>query len=351
MNYLNSFKTTLLTLVIFSLISSLCVHTSFGEDADSDQIPDVIDNCPTHYNPAQADTYPPQRNGIGDACDCEANFDCDTDVDARDVTIFLADFGRCRYFRPCSNQDPCNGDFQCDQDVDATDVTKFLEDFGRNQYYNPCPICPGKPWCVYCTDSDEDGFTSEGGACGPVDCDDGDDTLYPGATEICEDTIDQDCDGEDLFCILVDGDGDLWASSQGDCCDTGGEISLGCSLETRGEIFPGATDFPGDGIDQDCDGIDDLVPGQEDFDHDGLSFTAGDCNDRIPTVHPGAVEILCNDIDEDCNGSDSCRITPTEESYSGYITGEVFNATTFEPLPGAKVLVQGQGELTTDAQG
>ena len=235
--------------------------------------------------------------------------------------------------------------------MDAADVTKFLEDFGRSQYYNPCPICPGKLWCVYCTDSDEDGFTSEGGACGPVDCDDGDEGIYPGTTEICEDTIDQDCDGEDLLCILVDGDGDLWASSQGDCCDTGGETSLGCSLETRGEIFPGATDFPGDGIDQDCDGVDDPVPGQEDFDHDGVSFTAGDCNDRLPTVHPGAVEILCNDIDENCNGSDSCGITPTEESYSGYITGEVFNATTFEPLPGAKVLVQGQGELTTDAQG
>ena len=33
----------------------------------------------------QADNYPPGGNGIGDACDCEADFDCDSpglDVDA-----------------------------------------------------------------------------------------------------------------------------------------------------------------------------------------------------------------------------------------------------------------------------
>ena len=108
------------------------------------------DNCQLDYNPNQEDTYPPQSNGIGDACDCEANFDCDQDVDANDVTAFLTDFGRSIYNRPCTNQDPCKGDFSYDGDVDANDVTKFLEDFGRSQYNNPCPACTqGQPWCVY----------------------------------------------------------------------------------------------------------------------------------------------------------------------------------------------------------
>jgi len=107
------------------------------------------DNCPVTYNPAQEDTYPPLGNNIGDVCDCEANFDCDEDVDAEDVTTFLTDFGRNAYSNPCINGNQCKGDFSCDGDVDATDVTKFLEDFGRNAYSNPCPACEVGDWCVY----------------------------------------------------------------------------------------------------------------------------------------------------------------------------------------------------------
>jgi len=116
---------------------------------DNDNICFGDDNCPSHYNPDQLDTYPPQGNGIGDACDCEANFDCDLDVDANDITAFLIDFGRSQYYRPCSNEDQCKGDFECDGDVDSTDVTKFLQDFGRSQYNNPCPACVAGDWCVY----------------------------------------------------------------------------------------------------------------------------------------------------------------------------------------------------------
>jgi hypothetical protein len=107
------------------------------------------DNCPITPNPDQLDVYPPQGNGIGDACDCEGNFNCDQDVDANDVTAFLADFGRSIYNNPCTNEDQCKGDFSCDRDVDAQDVTKFLEDFGRSQYNNPCPVCEVGNWCVY----------------------------------------------------------------------------------------------------------------------------------------------------------------------------------------------------------
>jgi len=97
----------------------------------------------------QEDTYPPGGNGIGDACDCEGNFDCDLDVDAEDVTAFLDDFGRNAYSNPCEAGNQCKGDFSCDGDVDAVDVTKFLEDFGRNAYSNSCPDCVEGDWCVY----------------------------------------------------------------------------------------------------------------------------------------------------------------------------------------------------------
>jgi hypothetical protein len=52
-------------------------------------------------------------------------------------------------------------------------------------------------------DDDGDGITENEG-----DCDDTDDSIYPGADEICGDGIDQDCDGNDLACPVDDDDDD-----------------------------------------------------------------------------------------------------------------------------------------------
>jgi len=49
---------------------------------------------------------------------------------------------------------------------------------------------------AFSDDYDLDGFTEEEG-----DCDDADDTVYPGATEVADDGKDQDCDGSDLTSI------------------------------------------------------------------------------------------------------------------------------------------------------
>src|SRR4051812_47101240 len=68
------------------------------------------------------------------------------------------------------------------------------------------------------TDVDGDGYP--GGAAGMrKDCNDQDASIYPGATEICGDGIDQDCSGEDLACSDVDGDGDGYTPNTGDCDD------------------------------------------------------------------------------------------------------------------------------------
>ena len=119
-------------------------------DPDSDGLTACYDNCPNHYNPLQEDTYPPPPgNGIGDACDCEGNFNCDVNLASDDVALFIADTGRNIYNNRCTNGNPCNGDFGCDGSVDSGDVSLFIADTGRNTYSNPCPVCVAGPWCVY----------------------------------------------------------------------------------------------------------------------------------------------------------------------------------------------------------
>jgi hypothetical protein len=121
-------------------------------DADNDEWENSIDNCLTTPNPTQQDSYPPPGNGIGDACDCEGNFNCweDQDVDGSDASTFKTDFGRSNILHPCVIEDTCNGDFNCDGDVDGTDASLFKSDFGRSSIQNPCPVCAsGMEWCHY----------------------------------------------------------------------------------------------------------------------------------------------------------------------------------------------------------
>ena len=47
-----------------------------------------------------------------------------------------------------------------------------------------------------CVDSDGDGYNITGGVCGPVDCNDTNDAIHPGASEVCTDGVDNDCNGE-----------------------------------------------------------------------------------------------------------------------------------------------------------
>ena len=138
---------------------ALTVYDAAGNESDlseelvffaEDEIPEDVDNCPEIYNPDQDDTCPPGGNGIGDACECEGNFNCDRDVDGADSVFFKTDFGRSSFNNPCSSIEPCTGDFDCDGDVDGLDGRLFKADFGRASFNNPCPVCEeGMVWCSY----------------------------------------------------------------------------------------------------------------------------------------------------------------------------------------------------------
>jgi hypothetical protein len=65
--------------------------------------------------------------------------------------------------------------------------------------------------------------------------------------EICGDGIDNNCNG--MIDEDVDADGDGYTTCQGDCCDSTNECS------DPALVNPGAFDVPGNGVDDDCDGI------------------------------------------------------------------------------------------------
>ncbi len=119
-------------------------------DADSDGIPDSVDNCPGIANTDQTDS---DGDGAGDVCD---------------------------------NCLGLSNPAQADSDSD-----------GAGDECDPCPEDDTD-------DGDGDGF------CAPEDCFEGSPDVYPGAPEICDNGVDDDCDGaidtDDLDCPEGDDD-------------------------------------------------------------------------------------------------------------------------------------------------
>ena len=94
-----------------------------------------------------------------------------------------------------------------------------------------------------------------------------------------------------------DGDGKRPGIAGGDCDDTA----------TGSGNNPGATEIPGDGIDNNCNGLADedgttASTNTDDADHDGHTIAAGDCNDHDPDIYKGHPEICGDGKDNDCDG-------------------------------------------------
>jgi hypothetical protein len=160
--------------------------------------------------------------------------------------------------------------------------------------------------CVHTPiDLDEDGYTVCGG-----DCDDNDNTIYPGAPELC-DGKDNDCD------TLVDeGVGSLWyqdsdsdtygnpAVSQQACTQPSGYVSdsTDCNDSDANE-HPNQVWYKDADNDGYSDGTTDTIsctrPGGYKVASE-LTAITGDCDDSNGAVNPAATEV-CNGIDDDCD--------------------------------------------------
>jgi hypothetical protein len=174
-------------------------------------------------------------------------------------------------------------------------------------------------------DDDNDGWTQAAG-----DCNDADASIHPGATEVPDDGVDQDCSGTDSVTCIVDDDGDGYGNDQGlttiaddgSCEAAEGEATSADDCDdSQAAINPGVPEDCEDTVDNDCDTLVDCADddctdqaacgGCHDDDGDGfLDHLCGgaDCDDTDDTVYPDAAEV-CDGLDNDCD-----EVVPDNES-------------------------------------
>ena len=209
----------------------------------------------------------------------------------------------------------CNGtDDDCDGSTD--------EGIATNTYYRDSDGDGYGTSTTQISCSQPSGYASSNG-----DCNDGNNSIFPGATEVCNGS-DDDCDGSTdeglLNSYWPDNDGDGYGAGNAiqQCSAPNGHVSNNTDCnDTNSSIRPGATEVCND-IDDDCDGSTDeglaTTSYFEDGDGDGYgnpSVTAlscgavggyvtddTDCDDNNDTIYPTRPEI-CDGIDQDCDSN------------------------------------------------
>ncbi len=168
---------------------------------------------------------------VGDATDCD-DTDAGVNPDAEEV---------------CDEVDQ-----DCDGVADdaASDLDLFYADSDGDGYGD------ADAWTWACTAPD--GYVDDA-----TDCDDGDDGVYPSATETCDD-VDEDCDGTadegavDMSTWYADGDRDNYGdalTSVSACDKPSGYVSNSTDCDdSDDDIWPGAPEDC-DGLDQSCDDV------------------------------------------------------------------------------------------------
>lgn len=156
------------------------------------------------------------------------------------------------------------------------------------------------------------------------DCDDGDSAVNPLAIEVCN-GLDDECNGAvddgiaeaPLTDWYPDGDGDgfgdRFATPTAACAPPAGMVTDATDCQDDdASRHPGAEELC-NGKDDDCNA---MIAGDENTDADGDgALDCADCDPADPTVFPAAPEVCGDGIDQDCTGVDAveCPEPPTDE--------------------------------------
>ncbi|MBK7776824.1 MAG: putative metal-binding motif-containing protein [Sandaracinaceae bacterium] len=218
---------------------------------------------------------------------------------------------------PCTNAAGCDDGLFCTGMESCTPDSPLADARGCiAAAAPPCAVAmcnEAQDVCGGC-DDDLDGDGARSIACGGNDCDDEDETRFPGNLEVCDVAgVDEDCDPLSL------GDVDLDEDQQvDDACCNGARCGLDCD-DQRSNVHRLAPEVC-DGFDNNCNTETDeglLVNSWPDLDEDdygdaaatpttgcsvptGRADRGGDCDDGNDAIHPDADE-PCNAVDDDCD--------------------------------------------------
>ena len=336
--------------------------STWYEDADSDGYGEPSSTNVTCYiasgwvadssdcDDSATATYP----GAPEYCD-SVDTDCDGTLDeddALDVSTWYADYDTDGYGDASTSNITCyiSSGWVADSS-DCNDSANAIYP-GATEYCDGVDTdCDGTldeddaiDTSIWYVDSDGDGYgdtsatnnscsSSSGWVADSSDCDDSDNSIYPGATEYC-DGLDTDCDGTldeddaiDASTWYTDSDGDGYGSqfaSYTTCTEPAGFVTdnTDCN-DSSSATYPGAPEYC-DSVDTDCDSILDeddaldVMTWYADSDSDGYGdlyvsndtcyITSGwvadssDCDDSEQAIFPGAPE-YCDGVDTDCDST------------------------------------------------
>jgi hypothetical protein len=273
-----------------------------GDDDDCDGTVDESDaiDAPDWYVDVDGDGYG-DPSVTRASCDQPSGYLGDgTDCDDADPAVHPGATETCN-----SVDDDCDGTVD---EGDAIDATTWYADADADGY--------GDPSSTTTACSRPAGHVSDA-----TDCDDHDDDINPGATELCN-SVDDDCDGSvdendaaDVSTWYADMDADGYgnASVTTTSCNqpTGYAADSTDCDDGDSSVYPGAVDAWYDGVDADCAGNDDYDQDGDGYPHDG--FGGSDCHDGDASVHPGATDTWYDGVDSDCGGN-----SDYDRDYDGY---------------------------------